>query len=192
MQKIFFTNQSPDSYTDIHGKFPPPPGRCPNKSCNLPVVLKKHGFYERHLILKEFLGLIKIRRYKCPVCGKTLSMLPSFCVPGFQYGAATIINLLQDAIPSVKSAEKKWSNHIAQISRRHITFYLKRLRENRGLLQYGINQMSPDFISLKCSGDDNWTKDFLKGIEHLDHRKFNADFHAITAKSFLSLQNIIA
>jgi len=57
--------------------------------------LKKHGFYERYLITVGFEGAIVIRRYCCHNCGKTVSLLPSFCHPLRTYGIAAIFGILE-------------------------------------------------------------------------------------------------
>jgi hypothetical protein len=58
--------------------------------------LKKHGFYDRYLITLNFEGEIKIRRYYCGHCKKTISLLPSFCHPRRTYGTAAIIRFLKE------------------------------------------------------------------------------------------------
>jgi hypothetical protein len=58
--------------------------------------LKKHGYYERYLIVPRFEGLIMIRRYYCPHCSKTVSLLPSFCHPHRTYGILAIFGVLSE------------------------------------------------------------------------------------------------
>jgi hypothetical protein len=94
---------------------------------------------------------------------------------------------------SVKRTVREWRAIAVIISRRLINKYLARLRNNRGLIQYGINQMSPENISLgRTAGDTEWTKSFLDGIRPSLSPEFNASFHNKTGKSFMSLQNRIA
>ena len=76
MQFLYDTKDGPEAYIDGAGYIPAAPRRCPHKGCHMPVELKKHGYYKRYLILGVFVGYIRIRRYRCPVCGKTVSMLP--------------------------------------------------------------------------------------------------------------------
>jgi hypothetical protein len=61
------------------------------------------------------------------------------------------------------------------------------------MIQYGINQLSPDNLALgRIPGDNDWTKSFLFGIRPSLCPEFNADFQKTTGKSFMSLQNSIA
>lgn len=88
MQIVFNTKYSAIDFTKKNSEiFPNPPQRCPYKGCTLPVKLKKHGYYTRYFICKNYTGILYIRRYICPVCGRTISMLPVFCLPKFQYSA---------------------------------------------------------------------------------------------------------
>jgi hypothetical protein len=195
MQYLYDTEDRPEAYVDGAGYIPAAPKRCPHKGCHMPVELKKHGYYKRYLILGGFAGYIRIRRYICPVCGKTVSMLPSFCIPGFQYGADVVICMTRRAYQcgSVSRAAREWSGYLPEISRRHLTYYLSRLRANRILLQYGLNGMSPAFIRLGTIAEDkSWTKSFLDEIRFLKPSRFNADFHQITGSSFMSLHNMVA
>jgi hypothetical protein len=58
--------------------------------------LKKHGYYTRSLITIDFDDEIIIRRYCCPECKKTVSLLPSFCHPKRTYGILAIFRLLTE------------------------------------------------------------------------------------------------
>jgi len=123
-------------------------------------------------------------------------MLPSFCVPGFQYGADVIIGITRDAYRrrSIRRAAREWSGHLSPIKKRHIQYYLSRLRNNRILLQFGINEMSPVLIRLGTIAEDKtWTKCFLEETRYLNPSQFNTEFHCITGKSFMSAhKNIVA
>src|SRR5690606_21514550 len=54
------------------------------RSCRI-GKLHKHGFYKRFYLDGLSFWRILIRRYCCTRCGTTISFLPSFCVPKFQY-----------------------------------------------------------------------------------------------------------
>jgi len=197
MQNIFLSEQKPEDYVAKNGagRYPEAPKKCPYRDCGINLEMKKHGFYVRMLITIKFIGRIRIRRYKCPKCGRTLSMLPSFCIAGFSYGVDFVVTLLQDVINagSIKKAVSKWSTPEMDISRRLINKYLTRLRKNRRLIQYGMNQQSPGNIGLgRPPGDAEWTKEFLDGMRPTLLAEFNADFHKSTGISFMSLHNKIA
>ena len=197
MQNIFLCKYKPEDYVekDGNGKYPPAPKKCPHKDCGINVEMKKHGYYSRFLTTLKFSGIIRIRRYNCPKCGRTVSMLPSFCIPGISYGAVLIVMLLRYTLiaGSIRKAAKTFCAYVGSMSRRLIAKYLSRLQKNRQMIQYGINQLSPDNIALgRLSGDAEWTKSFLFGIRPHLLPELNVDFHKMTGTSFVSLQNRIA
>jgi transposase-like protein len=55
------------------------PGACPQ--CQARHPLTAHGFYTRTLIDVAFDGLIRVRRYLCQDCKRTVSLLPQFALP---------------------------------------------------------------------------------------------------------------
>jgi hypothetical protein len=121
-------------------------------------------------------------------------MLPSFCVAGISYSVDFVVALLQYVINkgSVKKTAKEWLAIGTNISRRLISKYMTRLRNNRRTIQYGLNQLSPDNIGLgRISGDTEWTKIFLSGMRPSLCPEFNANFHKTMGKSFMSLHNRI-
>jgi len=95
LQQIFLTSRSPEEYARQGENFEfPVPERCPNPACMVPIPPKKHGFYQRNCLDFNYRGRIIIRRYYCPYCGKTVSYLPSFCLPYYQYSLAIIYLIL--------------------------------------------------------------------------------------------------
>lgn len=55
------------------------PTHCPQ--CQAKHPLKAHGFYTRTIIDIAFEGDIRIRRYLCAACRRTVSLLPDFALP---------------------------------------------------------------------------------------------------------------
>ncbi len=55
------------------------PSYCPQ--CQARHPLTAHGFYLRTLIDVAFDGIIRVRRYLCQVCKRTVSLLPEFSLP---------------------------------------------------------------------------------------------------------------
>ena len=51
------------------------PDRCPQ--CQAAHELIAHGFYRRTLVDRTFDGSIRVRRYLCRSCKRTVSLLPS-------------------------------------------------------------------------------------------------------------------
>ena len=197
MQIIFMSKNGPADYVEknIAGKYPDAPAKCPFKDCGVILSMKKNGFYKRYLKTSTFSGHIRIRRYKCPKCGRTVSMLPSFCAAGFSYGAELIVSMARTAAEtgSVRRAVTEWRGSAESVSRRLIAQYLARIRGNRRLIQYGLNQISPGNAHIgNTPGDTEWTKRFLLGIRPTLVAEFNADFHKTTNKSFMSSQKRIS
>jgi hypothetical protein len=177
------------------GEYPAAPKKCPFGDCGINLEMKKNGFYIRMLILITITYRIRIRRYKCLMCGRTLSMLPSFCIAGISYSVDFVVALLQYVINkcSIRKTVREWRAMALNVSRRLTGKYLARLRNNRRLIQYGLNQLSPDNIRLgRTSEDTEWTIKFLSGMRPSLSPEFNANFHKITGTSFMSLHNIIS
>lgn len=55
------------------------PSHCPQ--CQARHPLTAHGFYLRTLIDVAFDGIIRVRRYLCQNCKRTVSLLPQFVLP---------------------------------------------------------------------------------------------------------------
>src|SRR5919109_8469 len=62
------------SNPDVHR-----PSHCPQ--CQAKRPLSAHGFYTRTLIDTAFDGIIRVRRYLCHACQRTVSLLPEFVLP---------------------------------------------------------------------------------------------------------------
>ena len=66
------------------------PGYCPQ--CQTKHPLTAHGFYTRTLIDTAFDGVIRVRRYLCQACQRTVSLLPEFVLP-YLRSSVTVIAL---------------------------------------------------------------------------------------------------
>lgn len=94
MQKIFKAEISPRTYHAMGKHYPHPDlthTLCPH--CRK-RYLHRHGFYRRYLIAKGFEGDVLVRRYICPKCSKTVSLLPWFCHPKRTYSMGFIHHTL--------------------------------------------------------------------------------------------------
>jgi len=197
MQFSFYTDNSAETFS-VKNKdiFPSAPERCPFKDCLMPVRLKKHGYYKRFFISKTYTGVIYLRRYICPVCGRTVSMIPMFCLQGFQYSGIDLLNILYEFYQGGVSLNKlieKTKPDLPTIERRHVNYYRKRIIENRQLIQYGLNLISPEFFFAGTIPENQkWVGIFLDKVHRLHPHVFLADFSKITGKSFMTSQNMIA
>jgi transposase-like protein len=66
------------------------PDHCPQ--CQTKHPLTAHGFYTRTLIDTAFDGVIRVRRYLCQTCRRTVSLLPEFVLP-YLRSSLTVIAL---------------------------------------------------------------------------------------------------
>lgn len=76
------------------------PNHCPQ--CQAQHSLTAHGFYSRTLMDTGFDGSIRVRRYLCRSCKRTVSLLPEFALPYLRFSIPVlslflIARLLQGA-----------------------------------------------------------------------------------------------
>ena len=64
------------------------PTRCPQ--CQAQHSLTAHGFYSRTLVDAGFDGSIRVRRYLCHGCKRTVSLLPEFALPYLRFSILVI------------------------------------------------------------------------------------------------------
>jgi transposase-like protein len=64
------------------------PAQCPQCQTKRPLIA--HGFYTRTLIDTAFDGIIRVRRYLCRSCRRTVSLLPEFVLPYLRSSLAVI------------------------------------------------------------------------------------------------------
>lgn len=64
------------------------PDHCPQ--CQAGQALSAHGFYRRTLVDVEFDGFIRVRRYLCRFCKRTVSLLPEFALPYLRFSVSVI------------------------------------------------------------------------------------------------------
>ena len=79
VQQYFQEIADPDRYRPDH---------CP--LCENRRPLTAHGFYSRTLVDVAFDGVIRVRRYLCRCCKRTVSLLPDFALPYLRFGIAVI------------------------------------------------------------------------------------------------------
>ena len=64
------------------------PDHCPQ--CEARRPLTAHGYYSRTLVDVEFDGSIRVRRYLCRSCKRTVSLLPEFALPYLRFSISVI------------------------------------------------------------------------------------------------------
>jgi Domain of unknown function (DUF6431) len=58
--------------------------------CHAPDPLRAHGFYCRTLVDVNYEGTIRVRRYLCLLCKRTVSLLPEFVLPYLRFSIPVI------------------------------------------------------------------------------------------------------
>ena len=64
------------------------PSSCPQ--CPAKAPLTAHGFYSRTIVDEAFDGLVRIRRYLCQACQRTVSLLPEWALPFMRFSIPEI------------------------------------------------------------------------------------------------------
>jgi len=191
MQNIFLSNETPSNFIEKNVCiFPKAPKKCPFSDCHMAIEMKKHGFYQRYVISDKFSGYICIRRYICPCCGRTISFLPSFLIPYFQYALPYILAFLKGFSKMGKSLrhylfwfQKK--NH--GFSRSHFRYYITRLFRNQKLIQYVLNLTGQGIIPQENALNSQlFAKEFLEKAFEVSPHYFSYRFFNITGKSILA------
>jgi hypothetical protein len=64
------------------------PSHCPMCEAKHPLIA--HGFYSRTIVDSDFDGTIRVRRYLCQSCRRTVSLLPEFALPYLRFSITVI------------------------------------------------------------------------------------------------------
>lgn len=76
------------------------PEKCPK--CGVPNSFYAHGSYWRNVLTENVEERIPVARFCCKVCNLTVSMLPSFVLPYFQYSLEYITAALKLIFSAIK------------------------------------------------------------------------------------------
>lgn len=117
----------------------------PHPCCSFQGRLRRHGFYTRNALTLLATYLIVIQRYYCPSCKKTVSLLPSFLAPRFQYSLSCIFfALFQFSVRRIqlhRIAEVINDRaHRQELSHQQVSFYRKRIYDNQPLITAFLGQ----------------------------------------------------
>ena len=93
MQILTTFNMTPREYLkNYHTITINRPEKCP--ICGICHSFYSHGCYWRNIIEDLYEERIPVARFCCKICGQTVSMLPSFALPYFQYSLEFILKAL--------------------------------------------------------------------------------------------------
>jgi hypothetical protein len=142
IQQYGETLSDPDRYRPDH---------CPQCEAKQPLI--GHGFYRRTLVDTAFDGVIRVRRYLCRLCKRTVSLLPDFALPWMRFSIAVIAlfmvaRLLQN-LPLVAAAQ---AAEQAAMSYQRGQFWIRRFRKQAPELCVALASLAapvaaPDFVA---------------------------------------------
>lgn len=165
------------------------------KRCSYGGRLHRHGTYSRNVITISQIFQINIQRFKCPICKKTCSMLPSFLIPYFQYSfdlitiTLYIVYTLYRTPSHVPALMKEIGSH-CHISLQSILFYMKRFNSQK----FRINSFFTAYDSFYYDVDILSLNDFVAAgillkkifLYNRFYGSFNLDYQMMFRNYFMS------
>jgi transposase-like protein len=132
------------SNPDVHR-----PGRCPQ--CQDKHPLTAHGFYTRTLIDTAFDGVIRVRRYLCQACRRTVSLLPEFILPYLRSSLTVIALFLIARLLRGQTIESAARIAPPSMPYQRGQFWIRRFRARAEALSAALAAMTqpvpaPDFV----------------------------------------------
>jgi hypothetical protein len=127
------------------------PDHCPQ--CQAKQPLAGHGFYSRTLVDTAFHGVIRVRRYLCRLCQRTVSLLPEFALPWLRF-SLTVISLFLVArlLQGCTLAAAAQAAQQTAMPYQRGQFWIRRFRKQApalgvALAALGSPPPAPDFLS---------------------------------------------
>jgi len=131
---------NPDSYR---------PGHCPQ--CQAKHPLSAHGFYTRTLIDTAFDGVIRVRRYLCQACRRTVSLLPEFALPYLRSSLVVIALFLIARLLLTQTLNGATGTALPPMPYQRGQFWIRRFRAQAETLCAALAALikpapAPDFV----------------------------------------------
>lgn len=164
---------------------------CPNPSCTYEGRLRHHGFYPRNALSILFVGIALIHRYYCPACRRTVTLLPTYFIPRFQYSytcilfAFYLLAVCRLTLNNVCTSVNDFSCQL-RLSYQHIRFYRNRLLENAPLLILFLGSMNIVLDKRELSCDLKFIENILKQLERCDMELFSISYFSLFKRHFMS------
>jgi transposase-like protein len=126
------------------------PGHCPQ--CHAKQPLTAHGFYTRTLIDAAFDGVIRVRRYLCQACRRTVSLLPEFLLPYLRSSLMVIAMFLIARLLRGQTIEGAAAAAPQSMPYQRGQFWIRRFRAQAEALCAALAALTPpapapDFVS---------------------------------------------
>lgn len=159
------------------------------KFCGYEGLMHRHGYYSRNVITKYTIERINILRVKCPSCGKTYAILPSFLIPYYQYSLDFIFEclylsfILKHSYSKIVSFFNKLNPKLS-FNASNISGFKKRMKENKSI----TNSFFANFDDLYYDMDNPNVSSILDKIKNFteDIFDFNFSFFKTMPKYFFS------
>jgi hypothetical protein len=127
------------------------PDSCPQCQGGCPLIA--HGFYCRTLVDVAFDGTIRVRRYLCRLCKRTISLLPDFALPYLRFSLSIISLFLVARLLSGRTLREA-ADVAAQpnMPYQRGQFWIRRLQKQAEALCAALASLtavmpSPDFLT---------------------------------------------
>jgi hypothetical protein len=125
------------------------PGHCPQ--CHAKQPLTAHGFYTRTLIDAAFDGVVRVRRYLCNACRRTVSLLPEFILPYLRSSVMVIALFLIARLLAVQTIEAAARSAPPPMPYQRGQFWIRRFRAQAQTLCAALAALTqptpaPDFV----------------------------------------------
>ena len=139
--------------------------------CGARARLLGHGWYSRNALpTREVELVVRIHRLLCPVCLRTVSLLPSFLLPFFQHTAQFLVKSLLGKVKSYRELLRfHWRRFLANANM--VLAFLRDLGMRERLPDGGKERAMKLLRSIEASGLEMFSMLFQKHY----HRGFMAD-----------------
>lgn len=127
------------------------PDHCPQCQARQPLIA--HGFYSRTLVETDFDGSIRVRRYLCRFCRRTVSLLPAFALPYLRFGITVIaLFLVAHLLRGLTLAAAALAASQSAMPYQRGQFWIRRFRRQAehlcaALVSLAIPPAAPTFVS---------------------------------------------
>lgn len=127
------------------------PDHCPQ--CEAKQPLTGHGFYSRTLTDPFFDGVIRVRRYLCLLCKRTVSLLPDFALPWLRFSITVIsLFLVAHLLRGLTLAAAALTASQPTMPYQRGQFWIRRFRQQAPALALALAPLvpppaAPDFVA---------------------------------------------
>jgi hypothetical protein len=106
--------------------------------------MRAHGFYRRSVVDVTFEGDIRVRRYLCCVCWRTMSLLPQFVLPYLRFSISVISRFLKARVVEGLTLHESVRKALPrQVSCQGAQHWLGRFRKQAPALGAALASLTP-------------------------------------------------